>query len=806
MILMILNYFKTALRHLRKNKVFSLINILGLSIGLACCGLIAAYLRDETSYDTYPVQAGQIYRVDLGLLGNTQANYPMVDVAVGPGMEAAYPSILAFTRLGRLGTSFVQTGTRQFKEKGLAFADSSFFSIFTVPFLEGDAHTALVQPNSLVITKSFAAKYFGEGPALGKTLDLLAYGACRITGVIEKIPDNAHFHFDAFLSLTTLPTPHPTWSNAGYYTYLLLAPQADPKKLQARFPELVAKYVVPEVQHDMGVTLAEAQKAVNTFVFSLIPITDIHLHSNTKYELEANGDNHYIFIFGALAIFILLLACANFTNLSTAGSAARAREVGVRKVMGSVKSQLVVQFLTESILLTACAMVLAMSLVSVLLPWFNQVSGKNISFQSFMGYFPATAAFGLILLVGSIAGLYPAFFLSSFNTIKVLKGGGALQGGRNSLLRSGLVVFQFFVSIALIAATGVVYRQLRFMQDKQPGYDREQVLYIQDAGLLGTNQEVYRQLLLRDKRVLDASISWCVPGSGEMNGTEIYPKSDSAANSRNIHANIYQIDYDYLPTLGLQLINGRNFSREFPTDSTGVLINEAAAADLGWAHTDPIGKTIIRSGRLEYKVVGVVRDFHYLSVKEKIAPLMMLLGNNGGGILVKINNSDAGKFLADARKNWSAFHPAGPFAWYFLDERFAGLYAAEERTGRLFTAFTIIAIVIAGLGLFGLATYAAEQRRREIGIRKVLGATIPQVLTLISKEFLFLITLAFLLSIPVTWWAMQQWLRDFAYRAALNAWNFVGPGAAALFIALLAVSFQATKAALTNPVKSLRSE
>jgi len=802
---MLKNYFKIALRNLRRNKVFSLINILGLSTGLAACLLITTYVQEETHYDRFAARAKDIYRVDLSVTGNVTAHYPMVDYPVGPGMAAAYPDIEAFTRLGWLGSQFITYDDKVFKEQKIGYADSNFFAIFTLPFVEGDVHTALLQPNSLVITKALATKYFGNKPALGKTVNLTSFGACTVSGVIEKVPDASHFHFDAFLSLSTFHIKTYTWTNLGYYTYLLLRPGADPKKLEARFPDLVAKYCVPEIAHDMGVSLAEAKKAITTFVFSLTPLTDIHLHSDTKFELEANGNSRYIFIYVALAVFILLLACANFTNLSTAAAAARGKEIGIRKVMGSLRRQLIGQFLTESVLLTAMAMALAFGLVLVLLPYFNDVSGKHLGFTSFLGRPMLVAASVLTIAVGVGAGIYPAFFLSAFNTIKVLKA-NILQGNRKSLLRSGLVVFQFFISISLIAATVVVYRQLHFMQNRRLGYDQDQVVFIEDASLLGKNEEVFRQQLLQDKRVAGASVSSNAPGSGSIGGTEIYPKETGPGNGKEMHTDLFNVDYDYVPTLGLQVVRGRNFTRGFPTDSTAVVINETAASDLGWGHTNPLGKIIIRSGLPEYHVIGVVKDFHYISVKQKIAPLMLLLGQNSGGVLVKVNTADLTGVLADVKRLWRSFNATGPFSYYFLDERFANLYVSEQKTGQLFTAFAIVALLIAGLGLFGLAAYMVEQRTREIGIRKVLGASITSVLVLVSKEFLLLVGLAFLIAAPFAWWGMSQWLREFAYRVPISWWIFPLAGAAALAVAVLTISFQAARAAIANPVDSLRSE
>jgi putative ABC transport system permease protein len=799
------NYFKTALRNFRKNKVFSFINIFGLAIGLTCFMLIAVFIYNELSYDKYPADAKNIYRVTLSVTGNGNVVlYPRVDVAVGEGMKNAFPEIKASARLSP-ASNFVKYNDKQFKEDHLAYTDSNFLQMFSIPLIEGNEKTALVQPNSVVISKAFAKKYFGNDKALGKSLLIgLNNAPFKITGIIDKVPDNSHFHFDAFISIATFHITYATWSNVGYYTYLLLNKNADPKKLQAKFPQLVAKYVVPEIQHDMGVSLAEAQKSVNTFIFSLQPLTDIHLYSHTKYELEPNGDIQYVYIFSALALFILLLACVNFTNLSTARAVKRAREVGIRKVLGSVKKQLVFQFLSESVLFAFFAMLCAWLFIFFLLPYFNQLANKNISFRFFFQYQSILIILGVSFLVGLLAGIYPAFFLSSFNTIKVLKGSSS-QDSQKKLLRSSLIVFQFFVSTALIIATIIVYQQLHYMQNKKLGYDKEQVLDLPDARLLGKNQTSFKQQLLQDSRVVAATIAWSVPGSLLMDGTEIYPKNENG-NGTEIHANIYHVDYDYLRTLGIHIIKGRNFSKDFATDSDGVVINETAVNELGWTNDNAVGKTIVRSGQQQLKVVGVVADFNYASVKQKIAPLMMMLGGNSGGLIIKIKTTDVKSFLADLKKQWDAFNPSGPLEYNFLDEQFAALYESEIRTQQIFSAFAIIAIIIASLGLFGLSAFVIEQRTKEIGIRKVLGASVQNVLLLVSKEFLLLVGIAFIISIPVTWWAMHAWLQDFAYRINISWWIFAIAGITAILIALLTVSFQAIKAAAANPVKSLRTE
>jgi putative ABC transport system permease protein len=799
------NYFKTALRNLKKNKAFSFINIFGLAIGLTGFMLIAVFVLNELSYDKYPARAKNMYRVILSVTGNGDiAAYPMVDVAVGEGMKRAFPEIQATTRVSG-AQDFVKYDDKQFKEKQLAYADSNFLQLFSIPLTEGDINTALVQPNSIVISKAFAKKYFGNEDALGKSLSVGTNQALyKVTGLFDEVPENSHFHFDAFLSLSSRHLTHQTWSNIGFYTYLLLNKNADPHQLEKKFPQLVAEHVVPEIQHDMGVSLAEAQKSINTFVFSLQPLTDIHLYSHTKYELEPNGDIQYVYIFSALALFILLLACVNFTNLSTARAVKRAREVGIRKVLGSLKKQLIIQFLTESVVLTFLSMIIAFGLLFLLLPYFNELADRQIPFSFFISYQSILAMISLMIMTGIVAGIYPSFFLSSFNTIKVLKGSSS-KGSQKNLLRSSLVVFQFFVSIALIIATIIVYQQLHFMQNKKLGYDKEQVLYLPDARLLGKDQPAFKQQLSQNKNVVAASIARSVPGLPFMDGTEIYPKNENG-NGKEIHANIYHVDEDYLKTLGIKIVSGRNFSRDFPSDSSAVVINQAMVRELGWNRTNPIGKTIVRSGQQQFKVIGVMGDFNYASAKQEIAPLMMMLGNNYGGLVVKINTADVKGFLSDLKKQWDSFNPQGALEYTFLDDNFAKMYASEIRTQKIFSAFALIAIIIASLGLFGLSAFVIEQRTKEIGIRKVLGASVQNVLLLVSKDFLLLVGIAFLISVPVTWWAMHNWLQDFAYRINIQWWVFILAGFVAILISIITIGFQAIKAAIANPVKSLRSE
>ncbi|MDB5016177.1 MAG: macB 8 [Mucilaginibacter sp.] len=807
---MIKNFIITAWRNLRNNKIFSLINVFGLAVGLTCCMLISAYLYQELSYDTYPVNAKRIYRVELHSNGNNaSADFPNVDVAVGQGIKNAFPEVLATTRLSGLGPVFVRYNDKQFKEKGIVLIDSNFLRFFSIPLLEGDPKTALTEPKSIVITNDLKKKYFGNSPAMGKLITV-GGNLVKVTGVIDKVPDNSHFHADAFMSMVTMVTPSSkqTWSNVGYFTYLLLDKNADPKKLESGFRQLVAKYVVPEIQHDMGVSLAEAQKSVNSFLFYLQPLTDIHLHSSTKYEFESNGDIHYIYIFAALAFFILLLACINFTNLSTASSSKRSKEIGIRKVLGSAKNKLVSQFLIESVMLTFFAMLFAIGLVYLLLPYFNDLSGKHISIRFFLTYSALILEITLTLAVGLVAGIYPAFFLSSFQIISILKGNGGIQSANKGGLRSSLIVFQFAISTTLIIATFIVYQQLHFMQNKKLGYDKNQVLVINDTNTLGDNINAFKQQLLNDTRVINATISDNVPGYNNIGGTEIYAKDIADKGNRTeIQCAIYWIESSYIPTLGMQLAKGRNFYPSSPADSVAVIVNEAAVRDLGFGNSDPLGKTIIRSGQRHYTIVGVVKDFHYTSAKQKIAPLMLFPSNNSkGSIIVRIKTADVHHLINDIKDKWSTYNAGAPFSYSFLDEQFASLYSAEERTGQIFTAFAVIAVIIACLGLFGLAAFMIRQRVKEIGIRKVLGASAASITTMLSKEFLKLIVIASLISFPVSWFAMNRWLQDFAYRITIQWWVFVLSGSIALLVAIITISFQSVRAALANPVKSLRSE
>lgn len=804
------NYFLIAWRNLVKNKTFYLINIFGLSVGLACALLIGSYIHSELTYDTYPEHADDIYRVELKVLGNgAWAEYSTVDFAVGSGIANTYPEVASFTRLSRGYTPYLRYKDIVLKEQNIGIADSNFLDFFSIPLMSGNSQTALTEPNQIVISRDFARRYFGDEDPIGKVLLTGPEAGYKITGVFDKIPEQSHFSFDALISGETfMKFRRETWSNIGMFTYLRLEQNADAKALEHKFPDLVREHVVPEVQADMGVNLEEAEKAVDTFVFTLRPLRDIHLGAHTSDELRAGGNIQYVYIFGALAVFILLLACVNFINLSTATSSKRAREVGIRKVMGSLKQQLIVQFLTESVMLALGAMILAYGIVAMLLPVFNQLTGKTIEFSYFIQPVNAMLVVGGTLVVGIFSGAYPSFFLSGFNTTQVLKGSIAGSTGKKDFLRSGLVVFQFAVSTALIVATLVVYQQLNYMQNKNLGYSKEQVLVINDTRLLRENETIYRNELIKDSRVINASISGQMPGEKNMHGTQAFAKDETGTNpSTEIHIDIFRIDYDYFATLGIEMAKGRNFSRDFPSDSAAIVINESAAFAFGWTPETAVDKKIITSGQNEFHVVGVVKDFNYTSPRQKIGPLVMMLTGNRGSILIKLQATDIASFLNDAKIRWDNYNAESdiPFSYTFLDQKFSAMFASEERTGKIFSAFATLAIIIAALGLFGLSTYAAEQRTREIGIRKVLGASSQNVLLMLSKQFMLLVLLAFVIAVPLITWMMNIWLTDFAYRINISWWIFALAAVISFAIAFTSMSVQAARAALSNPVKSLRS-
>lgn len=789
--------------------VFSAINVSGLAIGIATCLIIVLFVQDELSYDRYNEKADRIVRVVFkGMMNGEHMKEAVTMAPTAHTIEQDYPEVEAATRLRDYGYHKITVGDKTFKDGNLAYVDGNFFQIFTLPLIKGDSKTALKEPNTIVITQAIANKYFGAEDPIGKVLTFKDWKqAYKVTGVIDKVPANSHFHFDLFGSMASLDDAKGTsWLQSNYFSYLLLREGQDYKKLEAKMPQVVDKYMAPQIEKGLGVTLAEFRKKGNDVGLYLQPLTDIHLHSDFSVNLEPSGDIRYIYIFGAIALFMLLIACINFMNLSTVGASKRAKEVGIRKVLGSVKYELIGQFLLESVMLTFFALVLALVLVRVALPFFNELSGKELSlhFNNYPLIIAGLVIFGLT--VSLLAGSYPAFFLSSFKPVAVLKS-KFMAAGKTIGLRSGLVVFQFIISISLIIGTTIVYQQLSFIQSKKLGYSKDQLIVLRNSWALGQNEAIMRDQLLKDPRVLNVTVSGYLPvGPTNTNMSGTYPDEKMNQNRRTI---VYQVDDRYIPTMGMELVSGRNFSKDFGTDSAGIVINETAAKIYGWGK-DAVGHTVHRflnneGGKKAYKIIGVVKDFHFRSLHEEIAPLLMVL-ENSPGLIIKVKTQDGAGLVKDMKSQWATFKADEPFSHAFLDEQFNSTYQAEQKTGVILGVFTGLTIFIACLGLFGLATFTAEQRIKEIGIRKVLGASVSQIVVLLSLDFVKLIIIACVIAFPLGYWGMDKWLHDFAYRVDIEWTVFLLSATIAMTIALFTIGFQAIKAALTNPVKSLKSE
>ena len=799
---MLKNYFKISIRNLKKHKGYSLINVAGLAVGLAGCILIMLFVQDELRYDRHHEKADRIYRMVLDTrFAGDELTLPSAPAPLARTMLEVFPEVEAAARLEQRANMVVQYEDRRFREDRFFYADSSLFDVLTIPFVQGEARAALTQQNAVVLTETMAHKYFGAEDPLGKML-VVNGTDFRVTGVVADPPVHTHFHYDFIASFITRPYSENTkWFPINYFTYVALRPGATQAALDAKISELVRTHMAADIEELVGVSYDEFLKRGDYLTYYLQPVADIHLRSHFEQEIEPNGDITYVYLFSVVAFLLLLIACVNFMNLATARSANRAREVGLRKVLGSYRRQLVQQFLGESVLLTMVALVLALGLVVLCLPLFNDLAGKSLDL-----YFLRDGRFWLGIVVfgvgvGLMAGSYPAFFLASFHPVTVLKG-RAGRGVKRSGMRNGLVVFQFAISIMLIVGTLVVRNQLTYLQTTRLGFDKEHVVVIKRVQTLGDQREAFRQAVLQHANVTHAAASEVMPG--EPSGTNAYRK---LGEDRTYAWRYFSIDADYVETLGLELAAGRDFAPEFTADSAAVLLNETAAKALDW--DDPVGQVLELSSGERFTVVGVVKDFHHESMHVEITPLIIHpLGVTGNArvLAARIRPEDIPATLAHLQAQWEAFAPGDPFTYAFLDQDFDSLYRAEQQTGVTFSVFAMLAILVACLGLFGLAAFVAEQRTKEIGVRKVLGASVVGIVMLLSRGFLKLVGLAFVLAAPVAYLAMDRLLQGFAYRIEISWWIFLVAGLAALAITLLTVSYQAVRAALADPVKALRYE
>lgn len=795
-----------------KNRFFSLLNIVGLAIGLACFLLITLYVSQELSYDRYHEKADRIYRINADILiGGTNLKLAVSSDPMGATLKKDYPEIEQFTRIYASGGSkLVKKGNLFIRENQVAHVDSTFFEVFSFPALEGNVHTALNEPNTVVITESAARKYFGTTRVVGKTIetDDQPAGLYKITAVIKDMPENSHFRYDFLFSMDNVDYGFGNYLSHNFATYLLFKPGTDTRTFEKKFPDYINRYVLPKAMENLGVkSMEDFEKSGNYLRYSLIPITDIHLHSDRSAELSPNSSIQYIYVFSAIAIFILLIACVNFMNLSTARSANRAKEVGIRKVLGSERSFLIRQFLTESTLLTTLAMLIAIGLLVLSLPYFNQLSGKHFELQHLYTSWFLLFLVIAIPVIGVLAGIYPAFYLSAFQPIKVLK--GKLQGGaRSSWLRNLLVVFQFATSIILIVGTIIVYQQLSFIQHTKIGFNKDQVLVVEGTGSLNNNYRAFRHEIEKLAGVKGSASAGFLPVSNSARNSNAFSKEPMMTEKNSFNMQCWRIDEQYIPLMGMEMKEGRNFSKEFISDSAGIIINEATEKLLGYAQ--PIGQKIYamdeHNALVPYTIIGVVKDFHFESMRQNIEPLAMRLGEANWATSFKVEAGAIGTLLPQIAKRWRELAPDLPFQYEFLDEAFSQMYAQEQQAGKIVLSFSILAIIIACLGLFGLASYMAEQRTKEIGVRKVLGASVENIVTMLTRDFIRLVLIAACIALPLGWLLMHRWLLDFAYRINIHWWVFLLATLLALLIAIFTISFQSIRAALQNPVKSLRSE
>ncbi len=804
------NYLKIAFRNLWKNKGYSAINIFGLAVGLATCLLILIFVADELSYDQFNKKANRIYRVDGDLqFGGTHFILAVAPDPLGATMKKDFPQVEQYVRFRDNGGFRVKKGNENVQENKVIYTDSTLFDVFTLPVVAGDPKTALIDPNSIVITQKVAEKYFNTTDVVGKTLTINDTTNYKITAVIKSIPTQSHFNFDFFVPLSSSEESRKNnWLSNNFNTYVVLREGVHAAAIEKQFAAFINKYVGEQAKQLLGMSMSEFEKAGNFDRLSLMPLTKIHLHSDKVAELGINENIQYVYIFSAIALVILLIACVNFMNLSTARSSNRAKEVGVRKVLGSRKKEIITQFLSESVLISFISLILALAIAKLLLPYFNQVSGKQIELGLFSKPWLLPSLILLMLIVGLLAGSYPSFYLSSFQPVTVLKGSLA-SGFKGSKLRSSLVVFQFAISIILMVGTVVIYSQLNFIQNKKIGYNRDHVLVVKHTYPLGDHAKTFRNELLNVKGVENVTVTGWLPTGDYRSESPLYPDVSLDQKSA-VSMQTWYVDENYIPTLNIQLAQGRNFSAQMPADSSSVIINEAAAKLLGFSN--PLNKKLYSLTSLKnktskaYEVIGVIKDFNFNSLRQVVTPMVLFLGTDEGSVAIRFKSTGISSLIASVQTKWKNINPNQPFEYSFMDEDFANTYQKEQRVGKIAISFSILAILIACLGLFGLVTYAAEQRTKEIGIRKVLGASVSNIVNLLSSDFLKLVVIAMLIAFPLAWWGMNKWLQDFAYRIHIDWKVFLVAGICAIVIALATVSFQAIKAAVANPVKSLRTE
>lgn len=807
------NDLRIAARHLKKQKMYSAIKIGGFALSIAACLLIALYIRDELRYDKNWANADRIYRITGEYNNNgkieTGADWPP---PMAKALREDFPEVEMSGRL-MPHPLFYCAGSNQVRrtdeeqntfEEGFTYADQSILDILQVPMIYGDRKTALAEPRTMVISKSKADKYFPNQDPVGKTMILNSDKdrIYKIGGVIQDFPSTSHIRYDFLLTMTGYQLwdgEQPSWESSNYPVYVLLKRGTDPAQFQNKLKLIIDKYYVPMMKR---AGLAEAEQFAKNVRLFAQPISAVHLYSSNIDDGLDKGDIRFVWLFGAIAVFILVIACINFINLSTAKSANRAKEVGLRKVVGSHRVGLVNQFLTESVLYSVLSFILGLLIAILLLPYFNRLAAKSLAVP-WTAWWLLPLMIGSAIIVGVMAGLYPSFYLSAFKPINVLKG-QLSRGSKNSILRNGLVIFQFTTSIILIISTLVIYKQTHFMLNKKVGFDKDQVMLIQGTNTLDNKIDAFRNELLKSPEIKSATIGDYLPISGTKRDGNTFFKEGKSKEDIGVSAQKWQVDHDYLKTMGMHMIEGRYFSKEMASDSEAMVINKTMAEKLGLKN--PLGQRI-ENGWQKFTVIGVMEDFNFESMRQTVTPLGLVLSKyNSTIVAVKISGTDTKQAISYASTVWKGFSPNQAFRYTFLDENFANMYANVQRTGTIFTSFAVLAIIIACLGLFALSAFMAEQRNKEIGIRKVLGASVSGITAMLSKDFVKLVIISIIIASPIAYWAMTKWLQDFAYRIPISWWMPGVAGLSAIIIALMTISFQSIKAALMNPVKALRAE
>jgi putative ABC transport system permease protein len=805
---MIKNYLKSAWRNIVRHKFISFVNIFGLTTGLTCCLLIITYIINELSYDKSNVNADRIYRVTRVFYAENGAetiHLSSIAPPLGPLLQNAFPDIQKVTRLIPNGITILHYKDKLFNEKNAFYADEHFFDFFNVDVTEGDKNSALNDPYNIIMTKEVARKYFGDQDPINKTVILdNNKHEYKVAGIFKPFPTNSHLHPDILLSFSTLKDStiygenmlETNFGNNVFYTYILLPPHYNLDLIKRQIPAFLDKYVPLQ-----GTTVPMSEQTGLDFQ----KLTDIHLKSQLDDEIEQNGDVKRVYVFSLIALFILLVACINYMNLSTARSVLRAKEIGVKKAIGASRKEIIRQFLVESVMVAWVAFILSIICYVVLLPYINKLSHLDLTFNSLFGWHLLLLILLLPLLIGLISGIYPAVFLSSFVPVKVLKGLPSV--GRSAVsFRKFLVVVQFFVSIVLITATIVVFQQLKYMQNKELGFNKDRIVNLAYVGSLGKQYSAFRNDILKNVEIREIARSSRLPSGRLLDELTVSAVGGKSVQPGTIHIRQVSADYGFIPTYGIKMVAGRNFSKDRPLDTSNYVINETAAQELGWdSPRDAIGKELTYGG-VQGKIIGVMKDFHFESLHQKIAPIVLVFDNFLSYLSIKIDGKNLPSAIDNIRTTWQAYLPQVPFDFTFLDERFNRLYESEQEQGSLFTIFSCLAIFIACLGLFGLSAFTVSQRYKEIGVRKVLGASVSGIVIELSKDFLKLVLIAVLISTPVAWFLMSRWLHDFAFRINLNWWVFVATGLMAFIVAFATISMNALRAASVNPVKSLRSE